>query len=866
MANVGDNPEQLAESNTTSSPPDCSQALASELDDRVDDQNPAKSGDEATNANSDDRVETTAFDPNDPARPLREEAQQALLTGTAEIVQNPNTANLHTVSLEQTAAAQARAAEVAATTSTESSWWDTLREGWNAVKTVASTVVEAVVPESFYNWFNNDDAWKFTDTNETVASNDDQEPADDAWMYDLGYSDDMTDEQFNQWVDEMFGEGGSDEHSTTSTSQEDSSVFDEYLSWMGDLNFDDLLEQGQNFESDLAAGEGDDWSTGGSSSSSGASTLMSRNGNSIQKLPDGSIVYRQEDGSETAFENKGDGTFSLERDGRTFTYDSRTEQMNIKGDHCDRTVDVSGRIPDGAEKKGSLDYAGGSIDVYRTREGDNLLVRDGRVIGREREGRYEFTSGDSTFREVKLSQDANGRYQLDSFQQFREVNGQPRLVRSKDGPITTQYSFDAQGKPVEPPQRVAIVTSPEEMDALRNKVTDGNPLRVLLGDPDHPESARRFLLQNHGDGVASTTEFVRVDGQMQPRTVLHAGGQDYLWNAASQQLGVRSPDGEIRGLSAEELQTLGRSSDELRDLVRLLHRRNQTGEAVGGTAFRWPTDRDQLEIIQHSTEDRDGDGQPDTVGTTTVGPTPEAGFVVADNSGRTTTTIRPDGAIAARDNGVESWTFDPTAGFDSTDFRITDAGLTHKPSGVTLDEEGNVKNPDGSYWVDAEGNTYEQGEHFGLLLEEDDSCSIGEMAAERAEIAAKKGTMMALGAAAVSLSLSGNPWAATALAAAARNVINSVSCEHAVNHNEIEFAKSFANSIDNLVGRGVHVATNANSVSPALSSTYTRAELMESAMFGGGMLSGPTELALTFAQDRNLITDPNQRREAAAAA
>ncbi|MBX9690777.1 MAG: hypothetical protein K2Z81_00225, partial [Cyanobacteria bacterium] len=527
--------------------------------------------------------------------------------------------------------------------------------------------------------------------------------------------------------------------------------------------------------------------------------------------------------------------------------------------HCDRTIDVSGRIPDGAEKKGSLEFGGGTLDVYRTREGDNLLVRDGRVIGREtRDGKYEFTSGDSTFRDVRISQDTNGRYNLDSFQQFREINGRQQLVRSKDGPITTQYSFDSSGNPVQPPQRTAVVATLQDMDALRSQVTDGNPLRVLVGDPSHPEAARRFFLQNHGEGLTSTTEFVTLNGQMVPRTVLHKGGQDYLWNASSQQLGIRTAEGELRSLTPAELQTLGGGSEQLRELLRQLHRRNQTGEEVGGVGLRWHPNHDQLDIVQHCRDRHDG--QPDTAVTTTVGPTPEAGFVMVDNTGQTTTTIRPRGGIAARDNGVDSWTFDPTVGFDSVDFKITDLGLTHKPTGVTLDQDGNVKHADGSYWVDDEGNVYGEGEFFGEDGDEH-GCTVAEVAAERAEVAAAKGAMFALGSAALSLSMSGNPWAAMSLAVAARNVIGSVQCDHAVNHNSVEFAKSTANGIFSAVERGLAVAKTAEGVSSAFSDSYARADLIKLATFGGASISGGTELAMRFGEQRGLITDPNQNKQ-----
>ncbi|MBX9690735.1 MAG: hypothetical protein K2Z81_00010, partial [Cyanobacteria bacterium] len=181
MADVGEKPEQIDENTKTSSVEDCSHVLVSAVDERNDDQNrPQTDGDTVANAN--DSVET-AIDPNDPARPLREEARDAILSGTAETVQNPETANLHSVNIEGQAAAQAaaRAAESSSAPG-ESTIWDALREGWNTVKSVASSVVDAVVPDSFWNWFNNEDTWNFKDTSEGVATTEPR--SDDSWMSD----------------------------------------------------------------------------------------------------------------------------------------------------------------------------------------------------------------------------------------------------------------------------------------------------------------------------------------------------------------------------------------------------------------------------------------------------------------------------------------------------------------------------------------------------------------------------------------------------------------------------------------------------------------------------------------------------------
>jgi|AGTN01.2.fsa_nt_gi hypothetical protein len=421
---------------------------------------------------------------------------------------------------------------------------------------------------------------------------------------------------------------------------------------------------------------------------------------------DGTYVLKQ-NGKETKLEDAGNGKYKLKVDQLDFVYDSNN--FKLEASNGSQKVEVEARTPPPLElPKDARQVGVTTIDkkeykIYKGEGKETYLVENDRVISKVNDdGSYTLALA-SGHMEVKLAQKADGNYEIERLERW----SQGRIRKTIDRGALTTYHYDEAGERRE--QKVfAHAMTPAEIEKLRHELPPNGMAIVHTGEGANQQW---FLLRNHGkDDKGNDKGISEVELHYDPRTKtldsngrtrLFRDGQEFRINENNEVL-IVGPDGVPRAVD----KLLGKEVAERLRQAQELNRRHAgimvTTNADGG-----------LEVRMGSANEKDDEENKDDDNVTTIKPQTSEAIVVKEQTNETTTLSTTTGAVEMFDaDGKRYFQFDEKKGVvagASGEFKIDSHGLNHAPSGLSMDNVGNVRFADGSMFVDSKGVCYSEG-------------------------------------------------------------------------------------------------------------------------------------------------------------
>lgn len=392
--------------------------------------------------------------------------------------------------------------------------------------------------------------------------------------------------------------------------------------------------------------------------------------------------------------------------------EARNNRFDLKN-ATDRNAEVL-KLPEGAEKAGTIEIGGNKVSVMKTYEADGKTVKDtylqnadGKVIGKMgKDGSYNLALQDGSNLDFKLSE-KDGKYNID------------RLERSKDGKLQQKisdgvfynYNYDAQGNPtsVDAAADLKGPLSPEKMEAIRKELGDNGAAALRVTDKDN--NTQRLLLQTHGKDTTSLTDIDKRRAQ-----IFH-NGQEYRlnekdqigmvdkngdWQAPPDSPETSTPDSqdpesqEQTPESKERQEEIERRKEEIRaeqkrlqDLARRVRDRAQgtSDEAVDGVKLKTETNPDGTTGDATITREDPTTGKPQT--TTEIPKSAEKPIEITNSNGEKAQ-VRDGNFDLKTASGEKLFEFDKESGLKTNDLQADKDGLKDPETGEgLLDSNGN---------------------------------------------------------------------------------------------------------------------------------------------------------------------------------
>lgn len=420
---------------------------------------------------------------------------------------------------------------------------------------------------------------------------------------------------------------------------------------------------------------------------------------------DGSYVFKQ-NGKETKLEDAGNGKYKLKLDELDFVYDSNN--FKLETSNGAQKVEVEARTPPPLElPKDAREVGVTTIDrkqykVFKGEGKETYLVENDRVISKVNDDGSFTLALPSGHLEVKLAQKPDGKYEIERLERW----SQGRIRKTIDNGALTTYHYDQAGQRRE--QKVyAQAVTPEQIAKIRQELPPNGMAIVHTGEG---AEQRWFLLRNHGqDDKGNSKGVSEVELRYDPaskkldsngRTRLFRDGQEFRINENNEVL-IVGPDGVPRAVD----KLLGK------ELAERLRQAQEVTRRQAGIVVMTNADGG-LEVRMGSASENDDEENKDDDNVTTIKPNTSEPVVVKGQNGETDR-LTESGVVEMFDNnGTRYFQFDKTTGAVagiSGEFKIDSQGLKHVPSGLSMDNTGNVRFADGSMFVDSKGVCYSDG-------------------------------------------------------------------------------------------------------------------------------------------------------------
>lgn len=408
-------------------------------------------------------------------------------------------------------------------------------------------------------------------------------------------------------------------------------------------------------------------------------------------------------------------------------------QINFNG-ASDASEGAGLTLPADAIADGTVEIGGQKITVMRTPDGDTFLKKGDKVIAQQREdGSYKVALKDGSTLDLKMSEGADGKYNLDKMERYKGDKLQQKL---EDG-VLYNYNYDAQGNRTRVDAAAADLKGPlsqERLDKIKAELGDSGAAALRVRNEDG--SVSKLLLQSHDAKTQSLTD---VDKK---RAQIFHDGKEYRLNDKDQ-LALVGPNGADQPVAQDEQDPRAEETNKrLRDLSEKVRQRAR-GERtdVDGVGVN-RNDDGSIDITLRDPETGEPQGKISL-------PKDNDNPIKMINSANETITLNQDGGLNIKDgDGFSVADFDRLTGFNNGEVKIDRTGLESLEDGTRINPDGSVVDANGQFISTLDGTEWWNEELCEDTIEHRENSQLSKETAHE---------VSTLGNISLSISRSGNP-------------------------------------------------------------------------------------------------------------